>query len=262
MKSITISLLVLAGLMQLPSSAAANPEGYLYSNKQSIATNQSVSIYGSFYADSYDNTFIDSYNVYVDGNLVDQQTNLYTDYASFWISLNGEDVGEGFHSVYVDVVDIYGNTSSFSAGFNVAGYAYTINLRSINGYYVCAEGGGGREVVANRYAAGPWETFTLLDTNGGSLESGDTVNIQSISGYYLCAEGSGGREVVANRYQPYSWEQFVITNLSTGGTVSSGHQIAIQVNNGQYWCAENGGGSVVNANRSWIGPWEQFTISL
>jgi len=37
----------------------------------------------------------------------------------------------------------------------------SIALRTANGSYVCAEGGGGREVVANRPARGPWETFTI-----------------------------------------------------------------------------------------------------
>ncbi len=36
-----------------------------------------------------------------------------------------------------------------------------IALRANNGMYVCAEGGGGRELVANRSVIGPWETFTL-----------------------------------------------------------------------------------------------------
>ena len=36
-----------------------------------------------------------------------------------------------------------------------------IHLRANNGQYVCAEGGGGREVVANRDKAQEWETFTV-----------------------------------------------------------------------------------------------------
>jgi hypothetical protein len=36
-----------------------------------------------------------------------------------------------------------------------------IHLRADNGQYVCAEGGGGREVVANRDRAQEWETFTV-----------------------------------------------------------------------------------------------------
>ena len=32
-----------------------------------------------------------------------------------------------------------------------------IHLRADNGQYVCAEGGGAREVAANRPVSGPWE---------------------------------------------------------------------------------------------------------
>jgi len=34
-----------------------------------------------------------------------------------------------------------------------------ISLQASNGQYVCAENGGGRELVASRGAVGPWETF-------------------------------------------------------------------------------------------------------
>jgi len=34
-------------------------------------------------------------------------------------------------------------------------------LRASDGEFVCAEGGGGQEVVANRSQRGPWETFTF-----------------------------------------------------------------------------------------------------
>jgi hypothetical protein len=37
-----------------------------------------------------------------------------------------------------------------------------IALRAANGQYVCAESGGGQEVVANRNEIGAWETFWLV----------------------------------------------------------------------------------------------------
>jgi hypothetical protein len=36
-----------------------------------------------------------------------------------------------------------------------------VALRANNGQFICAEGGGGQKVVANRNAIGPWETFTI-----------------------------------------------------------------------------------------------------
>jgi hypothetical protein len=32
-----------------------------------------------------------------------------------------------------------------------------------NGQYVCAEGGGGRELVANQNEIGPWESFDVRE---------------------------------------------------------------------------------------------------
>jgi myo-inositol-hexaphosphate 3-phosphohydrolase len=66
-------------------------------------------------------------------------------------------------------------------------------LQAANGQFVCAEGGGGREVVANRDAIGAWETFKLIDRGNGN------VALQAANGQYVCAEGGGGGAVVANR---------------------------------------------------------------
>jgi hypothetical protein len=38
---------------------------------------------------------------------------------------------------------------------------HNIALRTSDSHYICAEGGGGKEVVANRDAIGPWETFII-----------------------------------------------------------------------------------------------------
>ena len=37
-----------------------------------------------------------------------------------------------------------------------------IALRTENGHYLCAENGGGQELIANRTGVGPWETFTIV----------------------------------------------------------------------------------------------------
>lgn len=37
-----------------------------------------------------------------------------------------------------------------------------IALQSHHGLYLCAEGGGGKRVLANRWEVGPWETFRLI----------------------------------------------------------------------------------------------------
>jgi Metallo-peptidase family M12 len=147
------------------------------------------------------------------------------------------------------------------------GNTYTTAFQSSGGFFVVAEGGGGGVVNANRTAVGSWETFTLIDLNGGNLESGDLVNIQSATGHYVVAEGGGGDVVNANRTIPDAWETFRIERIG-GGSIGSGDSISLQAFNGwnggggNFVVAEGGGGSVVNANRGAVGPWETFTIHI
>ncbi len=121
-----------------------------------------------------------------------------------------------------------------------------IALQATNGQYVCAEGGGGQKLVANRDAIGPWETFTLTELGIGK------VALQAANGQYVCAEGGGGQLVVANRDAIGPWETFTLTDLGND-------KVALQAANGQYVCAIAGGGQDLIANRDALGPWETFT---
>jgi hypothetical protein len=85
-----------------------------------------------------------------------------------------------------------------------------IALQAHNGQYVCAEGGGGREVVANRNWIREWETFKLIDRGNNK------VALQAHNGQYVCAEGGGGREVVANRNWIREWETFKLVIVRGG----------------------------------------------
>ena len=122
-----------------------------------------------------------------------------------------------------------------------------ISLQAANGQYVCAEGGGGREVVANRDAMAAWETFELIDLGNGYYA------LQAANGQFFCAESGGGREVVANRDAIGAWETFKLIDRGNGN-------VALQAANGQYVCAEGGGGREVVANRDAIGAWETFKL--
>jgi hypothetical protein len=86
------------------------------------------------------------------------------------------------------------------------GFNYSIALRAANGQYVCAEGGGGQEVVANRDNIASWETFEIIDLGNSK------VALRAANGQYVCAEGGGGQEVVANRDNIASWETFELIN--------------------------------------------------
>jgi len=122
--------------------------------------------------------------------------------------------------------------------------------------YLCAEGGGGHEVVADRPALGTWETFRL------KWLSQNTLGLRAFNGQYVCAEGGGGHEVVANRDALAEWETFVWRLVSLGGGGEETKQVALQAANGQYVGAEGGGGGEVNANRDEISSWETFWVVI
>ena len=104
-----------------------------------------------------------------------------------------------------------------------------VQFRAWDGiHYLVAEGGGappgtppptGR-VYANRTVAGPWETFTIRRTDGGSGRIGNNtqISLQSNGGYYLSAEGGGAPpwatppagELYANRFAVGTWETFTL----------------------------------------------------
>jgi Fascin domain len=123
----------------------------------------------------------------------------------------------------------------------------SIGLKASNGQYLCAEGGGGQVIIANRPALGPWETFILEELGNNQ------VALKASNGQYWCAEGGGGQVINANRTARGAWETFTIERLGN-------NQLALRANNGQYLCAEGGGGQAILANRPARGAWETFTM--
>ncbi len=144
-----------------------------------------------------------------------------------------------------------------------------IYLRANNGNWVCAENGGGREVVANRPSPHQWETFQIINASDSAKAPnyGQSIYLKACNGQYVCAEGGGGREVVANRPSPHQWETFVLTlppGLSATVAIVPGKStpVAFRAWNGQFVCAESGGGREVVANRGAVGPWETFSLEV
>src|SRR5262245_51723158 len=149
-----------------------------------------------------------------------------------------------------------------------AGYpGPSISLRSWHGYYVAAEGGGGSDVYANRTAIGSWEQFTLVDLNGGALESGDSVQFLAADRiHYVGAMDGGapppGGRVYAGAPWGLTWETFTIRRADgASGPIGNDTQISLQSYRGYYVAAEFGSGEM-NANRSSVGPWEIFTLVM
>jgi hypothetical protein len=141
----------------------------------------------------------------------------------------------------------------------------TVNITSRSGHFLAAEGGGGSDLVANRFRGGQWEEFTLIDRNGGALMSRDSVCIETFHRFYVVAESGGGREAKANRSSCGPWERFQIIKIDSRGWPVEGEieipgRVAFRTANGSYLVAEGGGGGAVNANRPSIGPWETFRL--
>lgn len=82
-------------------------------------------------------------------------------------------------------------------------------LRTFDGHYITAEGGGGSFLRTEAVQIGAWESFRLIDDGAGGrhLRCWDQV-------HYLCAEiGSARRELTATRTVPQSWETFTVDGL-------------------------------------------------
>jgi hypothetical protein len=76
-------------------------------------------------------------------------------------------------------------------------------LKSTNGYYVCAEGGGSMYAVADRPAIGPWEEWEVHHYDDGR------VSLQAHDGTYMTAEVDGVT-VNIRATQSGEWERFTI----------------------------------------------------
>src|SRR5688572_15514112 len=118
-----------------------------------------------------------------------------------------------------------------------------IALTTQNGSYLVAEGGGGREVLANRYAVGPWETFRLFNRTrpGQAPHHEDQVVLQAWNGRFVTAAGGGGGAVHAELAWIEAATTFTIERVAGSGEIRSGDQVALRASNGNYVVAEGGG---------------------
>jgi hypothetical protein len=142
-----------------------------------------------------------------------------------------------------------------------------IALRAANRKFVSAENGGQGQVTAGAVSAGAWETFDLVDLNGGALVDGDRVALQTASGLYLQADRGGPAPLLAVGPAPGGWETFTLValrpaNLPSGpGTpVRSGDAIALRSDGGYFVSADVAGTEELTADRGSIGAWETFEL--
>jgi hypothetical protein len=144
--------------------------------------------------------------------------------------------------------------------------ATAIALRCYSGGYVTAADDGGAAVYGNSPHILGWEELTLIDQNGGTLNSGDYVTILTRNGHFFMAMNNGGSTLDSSSTHPQAWETFRIWRTSGTGAITNGTSVAFQAGSGHYLDAEQGGAQKsvyvdpINANRTSIGPWETFTF--
>ncbi len=135
------------------------------------------------------------------------------------------------------------------------------SLRAGSGHYLVAVNGGGGDVFANASGSpGVWGTFTLVDRNGGALNSGDAVHFYTSSWWLLSAFNAGGGVFSAVGMMPHNWENFVIEKISGSGAINSGDLVTLRTFGGRYVVAQGGGGGAVRADSTVRGSWETFTF--
>jgi hypothetical protein len=101
-------------------------------------------------------------------------------------------------------------------------------------------------VMADRDQAAEWESFNLLQLDGGH------VALLSWQGFFSAQMG-GGAGVYANRPQVGEWETWTL--IGNGDST-----VSFQTSNGHFLCAEEGGGRECQADRTSIGDWEKFQL--
>ena len=141
---------------------------------------------------------------------------------------------------------------------------------TIGNTFVGATNNGGGSVVATTTAWGTsspssaqtWETFSLIDVNGGDLNSGDSVFIQAGNGQFFQALNGGGSTLNAGSNNTQAWETFKVVKQSGSGVIKTGDIVGLQASNGSWISAANGGGGAVFAYGGALGSWESFVFGV
>ncbi|WP_312815285.1 stalk domain-containing protein [Sedimentibacter sp.] len=132
------------------------------------------------------------------------------------------------------------------------GYAYgssaveKFSFKTLEGYYLCAEDGGGNILTADRTEVGPWEKFEIVNISKGY------VAVKSDEGYYLSASDDE-ESLHVEATEVGKRQKFKLVELDN-------KKVALKTYYDKYVCAENGGGGKVVADRTKIGEWESFEL--
>lgn len=132
------------------------------------------------------------------------------------------------------------------------GYAYSssvvekFSFKTVEGYYLCAENGGGNILTADRTEIGPWEKFQIVNLSNGY------VALKSYEGYYLSASDDE-ESLNVEATEIGKRQKFKLVELDN-------KKVALITYYDKYVCAEDGGGENVVADRTKVGEWESFEL--
>ena len=140
-------------------------------------------------------------------------------------------------------------------------------FRTLSGFYLTAENGGGANINTDRREMGPWEKFVLVPKGPGIFA------IKADNGAYISETLAANSE---RRNRPNVASKTTLSvmqaevNSSTGFKLvlvnPEGPVVAILTPAGKYVTAENGGGlkarggRPISTDRTEIGEWEQFVL--
>lgn len=144
---------------------------------------------------------------------------------------------------------------------------YTVHrfaLQASSGYYVSPDAGGGYAIRANASQIKEWEYLSIVDTNGGTLLSGDVVFVMTWRANFFMAYDGGGQYMDATATHALEWETFTMQKTVGTGAIGIGSEVVLRARSGHYIYPQNGGGPgdlFFWADSSSIGTWQKFTVA-
>lgn len=136
------------------------------------------------------------------------------------------------------------------------------HITADSGHYLVAEDNGGGAWNADRTSAGEWETFQLIDLNGGHLQDGDEVALRTLDGYYALGDCTGDvSETGFPTDYVGSWQTFTL-HLSHSGDIEDWDTFSLETHDGHFMSADDGGGGGMSACAESVGWWETFQAHI
>jgi len=121
-----------------------------------------------------------------------------------------------------------------------------VALQSAEGKFVCAEGGGGSKVIADRNGAAIWETFKLIS------DDGQKYSLATYKGNFLNVS-SDGKSIEATSLVKNENSKFDLIELESG-------KYALKAGNDMFVCAIGGGDGPLVASSKLVKAHEVFKL--